>query len=157
MHTCTKEKDSTIKDSLLTDSEPPAISELSSQVPNIPSSNIRLSAATELPVHSSETKSSDSKVLSGSIRSESSLEIMRQLTSSESSDRNEAHWLKLKRAAISKDIPLEASLTCLGNRDVLENGEKREESKPKLVKKPSLVLTRKTKHYRYVLINNIRY
>lgn len=161
MHTNAKEKDSSIKDSLLKDSEPPAVAELSkTNVPNPPSSTLISSSSvtTEQPVHSSENKSSDNvsdkisdnKVLSKPSKAETSREIAVRFTSADSTDKNEAHWLKLKRAAISKDVPAEVTSVSLGNKDEPSSGEGSGDVEDKTVKKRSVVLSRKTKHYRSI-------
>ncbi|CAH1132690.1 unnamed protein product [Ceutorhynchus assimilis] len=156
MHTTSKEKDSTIKDSLLKDSEPPAITEISptpkvveTNVPNpLPSSVI----SEQTPSDSFSEKTSDKNtevVVSEPTpgQEDSSRELLTRrlttLTSTESTDKNGAHWSKLKRAAISKDLE--------GTSD-LENAKskKRDDKGAKLLKKPGLVLSRKTKHYRSI-------
>lgn len=72
------------------------------------------------------------------------------LDSVDSVDRNEPHWMKLKRAAISKEVADGASLAL--PKENGEDGAAEEpvlEAAPKEQKpKPSLFLTRKTKHYR---------
>lgn len=156
MHTTAKEKDSSIKDSLLKDSEPPALTELSTtNVPNPqqPSSTF----VNEHPVNSSEHKPSDSfsekpsdnnKVVTGeSSQSDTSQPVLtKRLVSSESTDKNGAHWSKLKRAAISKEI--EGSSLSTGSKETSEDGEAKGEVKEATAKKPGMILSRKTKHYR---------
>ncbi|XP_076256567.1 uncharacterized protein LOC143193965 isoform X3 [Rhynchophorus ferrugineus] len=156
LHTSAKEKDSSIKDSLLKDSDPPAVTELSSMnVPTVPSNNVLSSSSsssqTEHPTHSSDSKPSghssseklsDNKTVSVPIDTDNERNLPKRFTSTESTERNEAHWSKLKRAAIS-----EGSSLSIVNKESVDNGNGTSEGKEKLTKKPSLVLTKKTKHY----------
>lgn len=148
--TSAKEKDSSIKDSLLKDSDPPSITDTTVKlVPSQPSNNNNHqllsggspAAQTSLPPHVS---ASDRLSDSNNSHSKTSLDSV------DSVDRNEPHWMKLKRAAISKDVSDTSSLVLAKENG--ENGGPEEvpvEAAPKEPKpKPSLFLTRKTKHYR---------
>lgn len=155
--TSAKEKDSSIKDSLLKDSDPPSITDTTVKlVPSQPSNNniqplsggsptgVYATHATLPPNVSASDRISDS---SNNLFSKSNLD------SADSVDRNEPHWMKLKRAAISKDVSDTSSLILSKeNGENGENGTVEEatiEAAPKEQKpKPSLFLTRKTKHYR---------
>uniref|UniRef100_A0AAR5Q5A2 Cyclic nucleotide-binding domain-containing protein n=1 Tax=Dendroctonus ponderosae TaxID=77166 RepID=A0AAR5Q5A2_DENPD len=136
LHTTVKEKDTSIKDALLQDSEPPAFADLFHAASTVPNPSSTLS---DHPVHSGSEnisgKSRDNRVKSG----------QPPLASSESTDRNAAHWSKLKRAAISKD--LEGHFN--GSRD-LSDAPAAKEANGVVKRSSGLVLTRKTKHYRYV-------
>ncbi|XP_060533224.1 potassium/sodium hyperpolarization-activated cyclic nucleotide-gated channel 4 isoform X3 [Cylas formicarius] len=134
LHTNVKEKDSSIKDSLLNDSEPPALVDPSNIVPKVPSS-----------ILSSDRLASNVVADEGSEAQNISERLAIATSFSESVEKNGAHWSKLKRAAISKD----ALLPDGSSRDQ-ENGNSQTEVKDKAVKKPSFVLSRKTKHYRFV-------
>ncbi|XP_030747416.1 uncharacterized protein LOC115875949 [Sitophilus oryzae] len=156
LHSSAKEKD--IKDSLLKDSEPPAVTELSNiSVPNVPSNNmLSSSACAEHSSHSSDNKpsdhisdkspSGDTKLMDEPRSADNNREVSKRLVSAESTERNEAaHWSKLKKAAIS-----EGSSLSIVSKDAAEDREGRSEGNEKLTKKPSLVLTKKTKHYRSI-------
>ncbi|KAH1012083.1 hypothetical protein HUJ04_001319 [Dendroctonus ponderosae] len=136
LHTTVKEKDTSIKDALLQDSEPPAFADLFHAASTVPNPSSTLS---DHPVHSGSEnisgKSRDNRVKSG----------QPPLASSESTDRNAAHWSKLKRAAISKD--LEGHFN--GSRD-LSDAPAAKEANGVVKRSSGLVLTRKTKHYRSI-------
>ncbi|XP_023310870.1 uncharacterized protein LOC108917159 [Anoplophora glabripennis] len=148
--TSAKEKDSSIKDSLLKDSDPPSITDTTLKlVPSQPSNNNNQLLSGGSPVAQTSVPP---KVSASDRLSDSNNFSKTSLDSVDSVDRNEPHWMKLKRAAISKDVSDTSSLIL--SKDNGENGGAEEvtvEAAPKEPKpKPSLFLTRKTKHYRSI-------
>ncbi|XP_066257899.1 uncharacterized protein Cngl isoform X2 [Euwallacea similis] len=144
LHTTAKEKDPSIKDSLLKEGEPPAVAEQPPEliVPNTQPSSTSIS---EHPVHISDNiseKTSDSKEIS-----DTSTELTKRLTSTESTDKNTAHWSKLKRAAISKDVEGGGSGHSKDSVDVPVVKVAKEDGGER---KSGMILTRKTKHYRFI-------
>ncbi|XP_074040366.1 cyclic nucleotide-gated ion channel-like isoform X3 [Leptinotarsa decemlineata] len=147
--TSAKEKDSSIKDSLLKDSDPPSITDTTVKlVPFSPSSDNNQLPLASGPINKAiqtlRVSASDNTSDNNNTNSKSSLD------SGDSVDKNEPHWLKLKRAAISKDLDA-CSLT--PSKDSIDDGrgkETIEDSAKNERTKPSLVLTKRTKHYRSI-------
>ncbi|XP_057655469.1 uncharacterized protein LOC130893404 isoform X2 [Diorhabda carinulata] len=139
--TGTKEKESIIKenDSPITDNTVVKL------VPAQPSSDNNQSGydATSRSVSDSASEKVTSNIIS------TNNQIIMQKT--HSSDKNEPNWLKLKKAAISKDI--DVSLLPLPKESPVEtkddtNISKTPAEQPK--PKPNLYLTKRTKHYRSI-------
>lgn len=154
LHTSSnKEKDTSIKDSLLKDTDAPPESDLKQVIvepsthakPTVPQAEDKSDAPPVPPrvrneppeVTDKPTDASESPKANDDVSSE------RSVLSSESSIDKAQHWVKLKKAAISKDVG-----------DQTENGEEeaeveeRPKANGKSKQKPNLILTRKTKHYR---------
>lgn len=115
---------------MLKDSEPPAVIE-PTITPSQPSSTIH----SEPPVNTESLKESTTHQTDLS-------ELTKRLNNADSTEKNGAHWSKLKKAAISKDV-VDGSLN---GRDVPAIVE--EKSEATVSKRSGLTLTRKTKHYR---------
>lgn len=112
---------------MLKDSEPPAVIE-----PTIAPSQPSSTAPSEPPVNSDSLKENTTQ-------QKDLPELTKRLSSADSAEKNGAHWSKLKKAAISKDL-------VDGGRDVPAIVE--EKSEATIAKRSGLTLTRKTKHYR---------
>ncbi|CAG9831940.1 unnamed protein product [Diabrotica balteata] len=149
--TGTKEKDVSIKDSLLKESDSPSKdSSLVKPVLTQPSSDNN---------HSADDAScqtvSVSAVSESTVASDSTTVTNNQTTimKTDSGDKNEPHWLKLKKAAISKDVDTSSLTLSKESPEELKSKIETEVmvapvEKPKL--KPNLFLTRRTKHYRSI-------
>ncbi|KAJ8921263.1 hypothetical protein NQ315_013735 [Exocentrus adspersus] len=152
--TSAKEKDTSIKDSLLKDSDPPSITDTTLKlVPFQPSSNNSNQIISSGGASASTTQTSVTPSVGASARLSDNNNLLlskTSLDSIDSVDRNEPHWKKLKKAAISKDVSDTGSP--IHPKEITDDGVPKEvrvepvskEPKPK----PSLFLTRKTKHYR---------
>ncbi|XP_072383029.1 uncharacterized protein Cngl [Diabrotica undecimpunctata] len=149
--TGTKEKDVSIKDSLLKESDSPSKdSSLVKPVLTQPSSDNNHSAD-----DSSCQTVSVSAVSESTVASDSTTVTNNQTTimKTDSGDKNEPHWLKLKKAAISKDVDTSSLTLSKESPEELKSKIETEVmvtpvEKPKL--KPNLFLTRRTKHYRSI-------
>ncbi|KAG5878344.1 hypothetical protein JTB14_004442 [Gonioctena quinquepunctata] len=147
--TSAKEKDSSIKESLLKDSDPPSITDTTKKcVPSLPSNDNN-----QLPSDVPNNKTiQTSSVSAGDTTSDIKDTYSKtSLDSTDSVDRNEPHWLKLKRAAISKELDA-GSLT--PSKESVDDGRGRDETfadySTNEKGKPNLILTRRTKHYRSI-------
>ncbi|XP_050306408.1 uncharacterized protein LOC126743388 isoform X2 [Anthonomus grandis grandis] len=135
LHAIAKEKDTSIKDSLLKDSDCPAVTE---QLISPAASTIKLKEGSQQP------SSTSHKIEDFTLTSVNSEQKPAKSENSTSIDKNGAHWSKLKRAAISKDIE-----GVLGLGDIKDNQDSRE-VKSAGVQRSGLLFNRKTKHYRSI-------
>lgn len=117
---------------MLKDSEPPAVIE-PANTPSQPSSTTH----SEPPINSDSLKDSTTQP-------KDLPELTKRLSSADdSAEKNGAHWSKLKKAAISKDVVDGGSLTSKDIPAIVE-----EKSEATIARRSGLTLTRKTKHYR---------
>ncbi|CAH1111547.1 unnamed protein product [Psylliodes chrysocephalus] len=168
-----KEKDPSIKETLLKDSDLSSIIDttLVRLVPQQPSNdnNQQTVDATKITITTSTTTATqtiNSNVIPSAVENNNNPingsdtannKTCSELEKIDSNDKNEAHWSKLKKAAISKDVESSSPLTaskdaspddCASTDDVEITTTAVTTEKPK--PKPNLFLSRRTKHYRSI-------